>query len=168
MKKRNLMIALSIALSIGMGATAYAANSDTTTNGNNITIASTQANNRSGKGLNLRCITGKRGYEFGTSILKDKLKLTDKDIETALKSGKSMHDLAIEKGIKEEDFKKAMYDAKIKVIDEDIKKGDITKEEGENIKAKIKTNIDNCNGERKAGNGMKGQGKGKGQCRNIQ
>ncbi|AVP63116.1 hypothetical protein C3B64_02140 [Clostridium botulinum] len=164
MKKKNLMIALAITLSIGMGATAYAANS-TTANNTNVDTKNAQNVNERGTGLGLRAITGKRGYEFGTSILKDKLKLTDKDIETALNSGKSMHDLAIEKGMKEEDFKKAMYDTKAKAIDEAVKKGDITKEEGESIKARIKTNIDNCNGERKGGNGMNGEGRGKGQGR---
>ncbi|EJO5346522.1 hypothetical protein NRP93_000572 [Clostridium botulinum] len=171
MKKKNLMIALAITLSIGMGATVYAANS---TDVNNTITKNTQNSNVRGTGLGLRTITGKRGYEFGLDILKDKLKLTDKDIETALDSGKSMYDLAIEKGMKEEDFKKAMYDTKSKSIDEAVKKRDITKEEGEGIKSRIKNNIDNCNGERKGGNGMNGkgrrngEGRGYGQGRNVQ
>ena len=167
------MIALAITLSIGMGATVYAANSTTTNNGN-VTTKNTQNINERGTGLGFKGITGKRGYEFVTDLLKDKLKLTDEYIETALNSGKSMHDLAIEKGMKEEDFKKAMYDTKAKAIDDAVKKGDITKEDGEKIKVRIKTNIDNCNRERKGGNGMNGEGRGKGQgkgnglYRNIQ
>lgn len=155
MKKKNIIAALALTLSIGMGATAYAAT--TTSPNSNISNKVNATCERLGLGR----ITGMRGYDSAISILKDKLKLTDADITKARESGKTLRDLALEKGMTEDQFKQAMIDSKNKSIDEAVKNGTLTKEEGDKIKATIKNNVQNCDGTG-CGNSMKGQGRGRG------
>lgn len=158
MKKKNIIAALALTLSLGLGATVYAAATTTTTS---TSPANTNSTKTTCEGVGFRRITGLRGYDYVVSVLKDKLKLTDKEINDAINSGKTPYNLAIEKGLTADEFKNAMLDQKIKAIDDAVSKGSITKEEGERIKNTIKTNIQNCDGTG-CGNSMGGQGRGRG------
>ncbi|MFL0246296.1 hypothetical protein [Candidatus Clostridium stratigraminis] len=159
MKKRNIISAIVLTLAIGTGATAYAATTDNTAN----TVSSRVR-------LGLGRITSMRGYDYIRNILKNKLGLSDTDITSAINSGKTPYELAAEKGMTQDQVKAALLEDKSKAIDEAVAKGTITKEEGENIKGNLKTNIQNCIGNfgqgqgqrRGQGLGMTGNGQGRG------
>lgn len=157
MKKRNIISALALTVIIGVGATAYAASNDNTSKTND----STQR-------LGLGRITSMRGYDYITSILKNKLGLSDEEITSAGNSGKSIYDLAKEKGMSDEQLKAALLEERTKAIDEAINKGALSKEDGEALKEKLMANIENCNGNFRQGqclSGGMGQGNGQGQGR---
>jgi ribosomal protein S20 len=144
MKKIIIVLALVLTLVIGIGATAYAA-----TNG------SQTAPQRLGLGR----ITSMRGYDSMISVLKNKLGLTDTDINNARSSGKTLYELAEEKGLTAEQLKTALYDERVKAIDDAVNKGTITKEQGDTLKENLKSNIDNCTGTFGQGQGA-GRGRG--------
>lgn len=146
MKKRNIITALTLTMAIGMGATAYAASADNT------------AAAASGQRLGLGRITSMRGYDNITNILKNKLGISDSDIINARNSGKTLYDLAEEKGMTDEQLKTSLLEERSKAIDDAVAKGTITKDEGENLKAKLNDNMQNC-----TGNFGQGQGQGRGQ-----
>ncbi len=162
MKKRNIIAALVLTLTIGMGATAYASSTESG-NSQNVT-----------QRLGLGKITSMRGYEYITNILKNKLGLNDNDITNALNSGKTPYELASENGMTQEDLKASLTEEKVKAIDAAVAKGTITKEEGETIKANLKANMENCTGNfgqnnrqgngqgKRQGCGMMGNGQAKG------
>lgn len=152
MKKRSIISALALTMTIGIGATAYAASTSDSTN-------ITTSNQRLGLGR----ITSMRGYDYTSTILKDKLGLTDEEISTARNSGKTIYDLALEKGVSQEEIKSALLEEKAKAIDAAVTKGTITKEEGDALKANLSTNIENCTGNFGQ---MQGQGRGQGMMRN--
>lgn len=178
MKRKNLLLTLSMCTMLALGSTVYA------TSANNLNTSKPAAveNNNSQKsynetGLGLRRRTGKRGYDFITSVIKDKLKVSDEEINKALAEGKTLVGFAKEKGLSEEDLKKTLVDSKSKAIDESVAKGDLSKEEGENIKNKIKENSKNCtlenrnsrknSSQRQGGRrGNGGMGQGRSQCTN--
>jgi len=162
MKKRSIISALVLTLTIGMGTTAFAT---TTENANLETVT---------QRLGLGRITSMRGFDYITNILKDKLGMSETDITNGITSGKTGFDLASEKGMSEEDFKASLTEEKTKAIDTAVTEGAITKEEGENIKANLKTNMENCTGNygenkrqgnsegKRQGGGMRGNGQQKG------
>lgn len=152
MKKRNVIAALVLTMSIGVGATAYAASNDTTV--------------IPGQRLGLGRITSMRGYDYMSNILKNKLGLTDTDITNAKESEKTLYDLAAEKGMTQEELKNLLLEEKTKSIDDAVKKGTITKEEGETLKANLNANIQSCTGNFGEKQGV-GQGKGRGQGRGM-
>lgn len=150
MKKRNIITALALTMAIGVGATAYAATTDT------------KAAGAAAQGLGLGRITSMRGYDYISNILKSKLGLSDTDITNATNSGKTFHDLAVEKGMTQDDLKASLLEERTKAIDAAVSKGTVTKEEGENIKANLNANMENC-----TGNFGERQGQGKGQGRGM-
>lgn len=141
MKSKKIAIVLTLTLILGVGGTAFAAGSTTTTN--NTTTCQTLGMNR---------MAGIRGYDSVTSVLKDKLGLTDQAIADGLSSGKTVYDLAKEKGLTEEQFKAALLDERSKAIDEAVTKGAITKVQGDTLKENLKTNQANCTGNFGEGN----------------
>lgn len=151
MKKKNLIIALTMAISVGLGATAYASTGST-----NVTNGTNGIHQRDGLGR----VTGTRGYDYVESILKSKLGMTDKEITDGLNSGKTMYDLAKEKGMTEDQFKAELLEERNKAVDRAVKDGEITKEEGDSIKATLKNNLQNCTGVpgERMGNGKRGTG----------
>lgn len=155
MKKRNIISALALTVIIGVGATAYAASND------NISKANSPAQR-----LGLGRITSMRGYDYITSILKNKLGLSNEEITNATNSGKTIYDLAKEKGMSDEQLKAALLEERTKAIDEAINKGTLSKEDGDALKEKLSTNIESCTGNFGQGqclSGGMGQGKGQGQ-----
>ena len=144
MKAKTILGALALTLVIGASATVYAQN--TTSDANH--------------GLGLGRITSMRGYDYVSSVLKDKLGMTDKEITDGLNSGKTMYDLAKDKGMTIDEFKTALVEEKSKSIDEAVSKGTITKAQGDSLKENIKNNINSCNGNigHMQGNGIRGKG----------
>lgn len=151
MKNKNLIIALTMAIAVGIGATAYASTGST-----NSTSGTNGTHQRAGLGR----VTGTRGYDYVESILKNKLGMTDKEITDGLNSGKTMYDLAKEKGMTVDQFKAALLEERNKAVDQAVTDGKITKEEGDSIKATLKNNLENCTGVpgERMGNGRKGTG----------
>lgn len=148
MKVKSIIAALAITLVIGAGATVY-------------------AETKTGyihQGLGLGRISSMRGYDYSSSVLKDKLGMTDKEITDGLNNGKTMYDLAKDKGMTADEYKAALIEAKTEAIDKAVSNGTITKEQGDSLKENIKNNIGNCisNPGSMRGNGARGNGRG--QC----
>lgn len=150
MKKRNLIIGIVLALTIGISTTVYAAAG-----------SGQSASQRLGLGR----IISMRGRDAMISLLKNKLGLTDADINSARNLGKTLYELAEEKGLTADQLKSALYEERAKAIDDAVSKGTITKEQGDTLKANLKSNIGNCAGV--FGQGQ-GQGFGRGKMGNGQ
>jgi len=80
--------------------------------------------------------------KFVIEFLKEKHKMTDKEIQAQLDSGKSLKDILREKNIKHEELRKYMLERKYRKIDEDVKNGEMTKEEAKQKKQRIKERMD--------------------------
>lgn len=148
MKKKNLILTLAITLVVGLGATVYAA----TPPDNNYC---------QGVGTGLGRITGFRGFDIITNMLKEK-GITEAEITDALNSGKTIYSLAAEKGITADQLKNSLLEEKIKIIDDAVSKGTLTKEQGDISKARITENISNCTTPGQMNGRMGGQNKGRG------
>lgn len=149
MKNKNLIIALTMTIAVGIGATAYAS------------TGSTNGTNSTHQRIGFARVTGTRGYDYVQSILKNNLGMTDKEITDGLNSGKTMYDLAKEKGMTEEQFKAALLEERNKDVDKAVADRKITKEEGDAMKVTLKNNLESCTGI--PGEGMGNGGRGKGQ-----
>jgi len=147
MKKKNLILTLAITLVVGLGATAYA--------------ATTNTNTGYYQGTRLGRITGFRGFDVITNILKGK-GVTDTEITDAVNSGKTLYSLAEEKGITNDQFKSSMLEERIKIIDDAVANGTLTKEQGELSKERITENIANCTTPGQMNGRMGGQNRGRG------
>ena len=142
MKSKKIAIALTFTLILGVGGTVFAAETTTTTKNNTATH----------QALGMNRIAGIRGYDSVTSVLKNKLGLTDKEITDGLSSGKTIYDLALEKGMTEEQFQAALLEERSKAIDEAVTKGTMTKEQGDTLKETLKTTQASCTGNFGGGN----------------
>ncbi|MVX62102.1 hypothetical protein GKZ28_00100 [Clostridium chromiireducens] len=149
MKSKKLILGLTLAITMGLGATAYAASTEITT------TSSTAAHQRVGLGR----ITGMRGYDYVESILKNNLGMTDAEITAWLNSGKTMYTLAEEKGMTEDQFKAALLEERNKAVDKAVSDGTITNEEGVLLKETLKNNLDNCTGTPGQKTGKNGAGR---------
>jgi ribosomal protein S20 len=65
------------------------------------------------------------------------LGMKPEDVVSALQGGKTLADLAKEKGVTEDKVKQAMIDAEKAAIDQAIKDGKITKDRGDQLKSKL-------------------------------
>ncbi|WP_297418397.1 hypothetical protein [Clostridium sp.] len=135
MKSKKLILGLAMTITMGLGVTAYAANTETTT-------STSYPHQRIG----LARVTGVRGYDYVESVLKNKLGMTDGEISAGFNSGKTMYDLAKEKGMTEDEFKAALLEERNKAIDEAVANGKITKEDGDSMKEALQNNMDACIG----------------------
>ncbi len=142
MKSKKIAIALTLTLILGITGSVLAAE----------TSANTKANTTTHQSLGMARATGLRGCDFVTSVLKNKLGLTDKQITDGLNSGKTVYTLAKEKGMTQETFQAALLAEKSKAVDTAITKGTITKEDGATLKTNIKTNQSSCTGNFGEGN----------------
>lgn len=142
MKSKKLWVALTLSLVLVTSGVVFAAEASTTTP---ITTVNRKA-------LGMAMTTGLRGYDYVTSVLKNKLGFTDTQITAGLASGKTVYELAKEKGMSEEQFKAALLAEKSKAIDASVTKGTIAKEEGTTLKENIKANSTSCTGNFGEGN----------------
>ncbi len=166
MKKKSL-IGLGIAAVLTIG-TIVTVSADTTDNylgnGRNFT---TRTNSNFRRNADTSCpgydvVTRAKGYEIINSILVDKYNLTEDYIEGAFNDGKTLGEILDENNIDINEFKKEFSTIRLAEIDEAVKNGDITKEEGETIKENFLSNENNMNFENHIGNGFKGRSNGMG------
>jgi len=129
MKSKKLILGLTIAITMGLGVTAY---------------ASTESTTATHQSAGLRIVTGMRGYDYVESVLKNKLGMTDEEITAGLNSGKTMYNLAQEKGMTADQFKTALLEEKNKAVDKAVADGNITSEDGDSLKETLKNNVDSC------------------------
>lgn len=87
------------------------------------------------------------GQLIPASILAKSLKMDIEDVIALRQSGKSYYQIAVDKGIKAEDYKNDLLDLKNAYVDEQVKAGSLTEEQGKLIKERMNTNIENCNGQ---------------------
>lgn len=165
MKSKKLILGLAITLTMGLGVTAYAANTEAETSTN-------YTHQRAGLGR----VTNMRGYDYVESILKNTLGMTDAEIADGFNSGKTMYDLAKEKGMTEDEFKTALLEKRNSAVDSAVANSIITKEEGDSMKEILKNNMESCtgipgqrmgsmnHGQRAGHNSGRGLGNGSGNC----
>ena len=147
MKNKTIILSLTMALMIGIGTTAYAAASNSQTG--------TNFRNRPAYGMGLGMMGNFRGHDILTNLLKEK-GATDEEINSALTSGKTLYDFAIEKGLTAEEIKNYMVSEKTKAIDDAVANGKITAEEGAEAKTRIQENSANCTFENQGNGQMRG------------
>lgn len=87
------------------------------------------------------------GQLIPASILAKSLDMDIEDVIALRQSGKSYYQIAVDKGIKAEDYKNDLLEAKNAYVDEQVKTGSLTEEQGKLIKERMSTNIENCNGQ---------------------
>ena len=154
MKIKNIILALSIVSVIGVGTTAYA------------TTTRSSSENKTCSGIGLGRVTNLRGNDILTNLLESK-GVSEEEISSSLNSGKTLHDLLTEKGVTDEEIKEYMVDEKTKAVDEAVSSDKITEEEGNQLKENINENSLNCTtpGEGNGnmmGTGNRGNGSGRG------
>ena len=153
MMKKSFITSLVVALTLVGGATAFAAS----------TVASTpSASNPVGNCLYYGKSIAMSGYSSVTNVLKSKFGVTDGEINKATQSGKTLYDVAKDKGVTDDQLKGAVLDERTKAIDQAVKDGTMTKEQGDSMKDRMNINSKNMvPGQGKMG--MKG-GRGMGGC----
>ncbi|EKQ56176.1 MULTISPECIES: hypothetical protein [unclassified Clostridium] len=135
MKSKKLILGLAMTITMGLGMTAYAANIETTT-----------STNYTHQQVGLARVTGIRGYDYVEAVLKNKLGMTDAEITAGFNSGKTMYDLAKEKGMTEDEFKAELLEERNQAIGKAVADGTITKEDGDSMKESLQNNMDACTG----------------------
>jgi hypothetical protein len=114
------------------------------------------------------------GQLIPASILAGALDMDIKDVLALRQAGKSYYQIAADKGIDAEDFKNDLLEKKNVFVDEQVKAGNLTAEQGKLVKERMNTNIESCNGLTPGagriggGCGMGGFAKGRGFGRNSQ
>lgn len=76
----------------------------------------------------------------------ERLGISKQDLDAGIKSGKTLFDIAKEKGHSESEVKNMMIEEKIKYIDSEVQKNTISKEKGEEIKTRFKDRIQKWDG----------------------
>jgi len=105
------------------------------------------------------------GQLIPASVLANMLDMDIEDVIALRQEGKTYYQIAISKGVKTEDYKNALLEKKNAYIDEQVKDGNITEDQGKLIKERMSNNIENCNGEASGSGRMNlrcGIGKGTG------
>ncbi len=123
------------------------------------------------------------GQLIPASVLAKRLDMDIKDVLALRQSGKSYYQIALDKGVSAEDYKNDLLDKRNDYIDEQVKAGIITADQGKLVKERMSTNIESCNGQTpgfgrmnggcgngfgSGGAGMGGFGGGRGLGRNVQ
>ncbi|MGB9840846.1 DUF2680 domain-containing protein [Thermovenabulum sp.] len=90
-----------------------------------------------------------RGYgaQFMSSIVAKLTGLKTEDVLALRAQGQTFYQIAVSKGVTVENFKEAVYKEKASLVDQKVKEGIFTKEQADEIKANLKSRIDNCNGQ---------------------
>ncbi len=76
----------------------------------------------------------------------ERFNLREEDLINAEKANKSFFDIAKAKGFDDKEVRSIIIEEKYKIIDEKVKSGKLTKEEGDNIKVKVKESIEKWDG----------------------
>jgi hypothetical protein len=115
------------------------------------------------------------GQLIPASVLASALNMDIEDVLALRQAGKSYYQIATDKGIDAEDFKNDLLEKKNVFVDEQVKAGSLTEEQGKLIKERMSTNIESCNGQTPGAGRINGGcgigagfGKGRGFGRNLQ
>jgi hypothetical protein len=123
------------------------------------------------------------GQLIPASVLANRLDMDIMDVIALRQAGKTYYQIAVDKGITAEDYKNTLLEKKNEYVDEQVKDGSITEDQGKLIKERMSTNIESCNGQTPGsgkmnggcgmsggfgGAGMGGFGRGCGLGRNAQ
>lgn len=125
-KKSKIIAALSLSMMIGLGSTAFAAT--------NSTSKETKKPNKMMEMFKNKKAHGNDG--FGQLI--QKLGLTKEDIATAKNSGKTLFDLAKEKGYTADQVREMLVQIKTECINKAVTDGKLTKEKADELISKAK------------------------------
>jgi hypothetical protein len=87
------------------------------------------------------------GQLIPASVLASALNMDIEDVLALRQAGKSYYQIATDKGIDAEDFKNDLLEKKNVFVDEQVKAGNLTSEQGKLVKERMNTNIENCNGQ---------------------
>lgn len=87
------------------------------------------------------------GQLLPASVLAKSLKMDIEDVIALRQAGKSYYQIAVDKGIKAEDYKEELLDVKNAYVDELVKAGSLTAEQGKAVKERMSANIESCNGQ---------------------
>jgi polyhydroxyalkanoate synthesis regulator phasin len=90
-----------------------------------------------------------KGFHYtrsATLILINKYGIRMDEVTKAKEGGKTVFDLAKSKGVTEQQLKDLILAPRLKIIDEMVMTGELTKEDAENVKGRMKQNINNWNG----------------------
>lgn len=117
------------------------------------------------------------GRLIPASILAEKLKISLSEAAALKETGSTYSQVAVVKGISLDDFRKELIEKRKKLIDERVKEGYISEQQGELMKERIENNISNCDGTGNGGNcrgsglgmmfGTRGNGCGLGQSKGF-
>ena len=86
------------------------------------------------------------GQLIPASVLANRLDMDIKDVIALRQTGKSYYQIAVDKDVPVEDYKKDLLDKRNVYVDEQVKAGIISEDQGNLIKERVSTNIENCNG----------------------
>lgn len=87
------------------------------------------------------------GQLIPASVLANKLDMDIKDIIALRLAGKSYYQIAVDKDVTVESYKNDLLEKRNAYIDEQVKAGLITEDQGKLIKERMSTNIENCDGQ---------------------
>lgn len=104
------------------------------------------------------------GQLIPASVLANRLDMDIKDVLALRQAGKSYYQIAVDKGVSAEDYKNDLLDKRNSYIDEQVKAGVLTDDQGKLIKERMSTNIENCNGQTPGIGRMNGGGGFGGGC----
>ena len=132
MKKKRFITSLVVALTLVGGTTAFAA-----------TPVAPSTSNPVGTCLYYGKSMVTSGYTSVINVLKSKFGVTDDEIKKATDSGKTLYDVAKDKGVTADQFKGAVVDERTKAIDQAVTDGTMTKEQADFMKNRMNTNSKN-------------------------
>ncbi len=87
------------------------------------------------------------GQLIPASVLSEMLGMDIKDVIGLRQAGKSYYQIAVDKGVTAGDYKKSLLEKRNAYIDEQVKSGSITEDQGNLIKERMSVNIDGCTGQ---------------------
>ncbi|MGE5631516.1 MAG: DUF2680 domain-containing protein [Caulobacteraceae bacterium] len=87
------------------------------------------------------------GQLIPASIIAGRTNLDIKDVIALRQAGKTYYQIAVDKGIEAADYKNDLIEKKSAYVDEQVKAGTLTEEQGNLIKDRLETNIESCNGQ---------------------
>lgn len=87
------------------------------------------------------------GQLLPAAVLAKRLDMDIEDVIALRQAGKSYNQIAADKGIEVEDYLNDLLASKNAYVDEQVKTGIITEEQGKLIKERMSANINNCNGQ---------------------
>lgn len=87
------------------------------------------------------------GQLIPASLLAKSLDMDIEDIIALRQAGKSYYQIAVDNDIKAEDYKNDLLQLKNAYVDEQVKAGNLTAEQGKLMKERMSTNIESCNGQ---------------------